>query len=83
MIGPDEITTIVASSLRLTAPLAFAACGEYLAERAGTQNISVEGMMLGGAFGSAATTVSPTAQISGCPGTPRSAATLMKRMSVI
>lgn len=54
MIGTDEITTIVASSLRLTAPLAFAACGEYLAERAGTQNISVEGMMLGGAFGSVA-----------------------------
>jgi simple sugar transport system permease protein len=54
VIGTDEITTIVSSSLRLTAPLAFAACGEYLAERAGTQNISVEGMMLGGAFASVA-----------------------------
>lgn len=54
MIGADDVTTILSSSLRLTAPLAFAACGEYLAERAGTQNISVEGMMLGGAFSSVA-----------------------------
>lgn len=54
MIGTEEISTILSSSLRLTAPLAFAACGEYLAERAGTQNISVEGMMLGGAFSSVA-----------------------------
>lgn len=46
----DDGTTLVASALRLTAPLAFAACGEYLAERAGTQNISVEAMMLSGAF---------------------------------
>ncbi|TQS45710.1 ABC transporter permease [Cryptosporangium phraense] len=53
-MGTEEITTILSSTLRLTAPLAFAACGEYLAERAGTQNISVEGMMLGGAFGSVA-----------------------------
>ena len=46
----DDGTTLLASALRLTAPLAFAACGEYLAERAGTQNISVEAMMLSGAF---------------------------------
>jgi ABC-type uncharacterized transport system permease subunit len=50
----DDTTTILASALRLTAPLAFAACGEYLAERAGTQNISIEAMMLSGAFTSIA-----------------------------
>lgn len=33
--------------------LAFAASGEWVAERAGTINISVEGMLLGGAFTSA------------------------------
>lgn len=50
----DDGGTILSSALRLTAPLAFAACGEYLAERAGTLNISVEGMMLSGAFGAIA-----------------------------
>ena len=33
--------------------LAFAATGEWVAERSGTLNISVEGMLLGGAFTSA------------------------------
>jgi simple sugar transport system permease protein len=50
----DDGGTMLSSALRLTAPLAFAACGEYLAERAGTLNISVEGMMLSGAFGAVA-----------------------------
>ncbi|GAA4717784.1 ABC transporter permease [Phytohabitans rumicis] len=51
----SDVETILSSGVRLTAPLAFAACGEYLAERAGTLNISVEAMMLGAAFGSIAT----------------------------
>jgi ABC-type uncharacterized transport system permease subunit len=51
----DDTTTILASAMRLSVPLGFAACGEYVAERAGTLNISVEAMMLGGAFGGAAT----------------------------
>ena len=51
----DSATTILGSAMRLSVPLAFAACGEYVAERAGTLNISVEAMMLGGAFGGAAT----------------------------
>ncbi len=46
----SDITTILSSSVRLSVPLAFAACGEFVAERAGTLNISVEGMMLAGAF---------------------------------
>lgn len=49
-----DVLTILSSGLRLTAPLAFAACGEYLAERAGTLNVSVEAMMLGAAFGAVA-----------------------------
>jgi simple sugar transport system permease protein len=54
MSAVDDASTILASGIRLTVPLAFAACGEYLAERAGTLNISVEAMMLGAAFTSVA-----------------------------
>lgn len=54
MIVIDDTTTILASAVRLSLPLAFAACGEYVAERSGTLNISVEAMMLGGAFSGAA-----------------------------
>ena len=50
MIFADDTTTILSSAMRLSVPLAFAACGEYVAERAGTLNISVEAMLLGGAF---------------------------------
>lgn len=54
MTSADDLSTILSSGMRLMAPLAFAACGEYLAHRAGAINISVEGMMLGAAFGSVA-----------------------------
>jgi len=40
-------------AVRFAALLAFCACGETIAERAGTLNISVEGMILGGAFAGA------------------------------
>ena len=40
-------------SMRFAALLAFAAIGETIAERAGTLNISLEGMLLGGAFAGA------------------------------
>jgi simple sugar transport system permease protein len=46
----ESIALILASTMRLATPLAFAACGEYIAERAGMINISIEGMMLSGAF---------------------------------
>ncbi|EFC78850.1 ABC transporter permease [Parafrankia sp. EUN1f] len=46
----DDGATILSSAIRLAAPLGFAACGEYLAERAGTMNISIEAMMITGAF---------------------------------
>jgi len=41
------------STFRLAVVLAFAAVGEWVAERAGTINISVEAMLLGGHFGAA------------------------------
>ncbi len=50
MSATGDVTTIMSSAVRLSVPLVFAATGEYVAERAGTLNISVEAMMLGGAF---------------------------------
>jgi Uncharacterized ABC-type transport system, permease component len=49
----NAATTILSSAVRLSVPLTFAACGEYVAERAGTLNISVEAMMLSGAYAGA------------------------------
>jgi ABC-type uncharacterized transport system permease subunit len=48
-----DITTILSSAVFLSVPLLFAAIGEYVAERAGTLNISVEAMMLSGAYAAA------------------------------
>jgi len=42
-----------ASAFQLAVVFLFAASGEWVAERAGTLNISVEGMLLAGAFGAA------------------------------
>jgi len=50
-----DAETVLSSGVRLATPLAFAALGEYVAERAGCLNISVEAMMLGSAFASVAT----------------------------
>ena len=51
----DVVTNDVTYSgaMRFAALLAFAAIGETIAERAGTLNISLEGMILGGAFAGA------------------------------
>jgi simple sugar transport system permease protein len=53
MIEPELAAVFVGSSIRLAAPLLLAATGELVSERAGVLNMSVEGMMLTGAFAGA------------------------------
>jgi simple sugar transport system permease protein len=45
-------TAFAQATIRTATPLALAACGELLVERAGLINIGVEGVILSGAFGS-------------------------------
>lgn len=49
----ELVVVFLASTFRLAVPLLFAATGEYVSERAGIVNMSIEGMMLMGAFGGA------------------------------
>lgn len=44
------IGALVAAGIRLTIPIAFAAIGEVLSQRAGVINVGIEGIMLVGAF---------------------------------
>jgi general nucleoside transport system permease protein len=50
MIGAGELESFVTSSIQLAIPLVFAATGELVSERAGVLNLSLEGIMLCGAF---------------------------------
>ena len=46
----DFVTALLASSVRLTIPVAMAATGEVVTERSGVVNVGIEGVMLMGAF---------------------------------
>jgi ABC-type uncharacterized transport system permease subunit len=48
-----QVTALIAGAVRLALPVLFAAVGELVSERAGVLNLSLEGMMLTGAFGAA------------------------------
>lgn len=47
----DALSTFIEATIRTATPLALAALGEVVVERAGVINISLEGIVLGGAFG--------------------------------
>lgn len=49
----DPVIGFLAAAIRIGTPLAWAALGEVVAERAGVINLSVEGAMLAGALGGA------------------------------
>ena len=49
----ELFAVFIGSSLRLAVPLLLAGTGELVSERAGVLNMSIEGMMLTGAFGAA------------------------------
>ena len=51
MSGVEAVAPILAATIRTATPLALAALGELLVERAGLINIGLEGAILAGAFG--------------------------------
>ena len=64
----DALTELAAGTVTLAIPLIIAASGELVSERAGVLNLSLDGMILTGAFASVATTVATGSPIAGVIG---------------
>ncbi|MBU6374458.1 MAG: ABC transporter permease [Bdellovibrionales bacterium] len=62
----DEMLSLLGSTLRLSAPLIFAAMGGLLSERSGVIHIALEGMMMVGGFAAAVATLSFHSPLVGC-----------------
>ncbi len=53
LFDPAQLSDFLGTTLRLSIPIIFAAVGGVISERSGVFNISLEGCILGGAFGAA------------------------------
>jgi len=64
-----QLAAFIAGGVRLALPVLFAAVGELVSQRAGVLNLSLEGMMLTGAFGAAVgTALTGSAVLGVCAG---------------
>ncbi|WP_040795196.1 ABC transporter permease [Nocardia higoensis] len=64
-MSTDMITEVVTSGVAFAIPLLLAATGESVSERAGVLNLSMEGMMLTGAFAAVLSSVSTGSAVLG------------------
>lgn len=64
---PETLALFLEATVRAATPLALAALGETVAERAGVLNLGIEGALIGGAFGAllGATTFGVTGGVAG------------------
>ncbi|MET0899857.1 MAG: ABC transporter permease [Mycobacterium sp.] len=64
-MNTDMITEVLTSGVAFAIPLLLAATGESISERAGVLNLSMEGMMLTGAFAGVLTSVTTGSAVAG------------------